>query len=152
MPKADNRLYLFGEYMVLTDNSDESVQNAEKTMQDRAVQFMKDKGVLQIITHRDSFNPGFFEVEPTLKPATSVGWKLNMNPLLKEPDLSDQPIKPLSMVLNELGCELRKSVDAVFQRSRKHTITISEMYDNTVDAINDVISKTITMNQGREVR
>lgn len=153
MPKADNRLYLYGEYMVLTDNSDESIQSAEKIMQDQAVRFLKNKGVLQIIVKRDSFNPGFFEIEPTMKPATTVGWKLNMNPLLKEPDINEQPVpKSLSMFLNELGCELRESIDAVFQRSRKHTTTISEMYANTVDAINDVISKTITMNQGREIR
>lgn len=151
MPKADNRLYLFGEYMVLTDNSDESIQNAEKTMQDRAVQFMKDKGVLQIITHRDSFNPGYFEVEPTLKPAASVGWKLNMNPLLKKPDLNEQPVpKSLTEFLSWLGTELIGSVNAVFQCPGKHTAT--ELYTDTVDAIKDVISKKIDMNQGRLIR
>ena len=151
MPQANNALYIYGEYMVLTDNSDESVQNAERIMQDRAVQFMKDKGVLQIIVKRDSFNPGFFEVEPTLKPATSVGWKLNMNPLLKEPDINEQPVpKSLTEFLGWLGTELIGSVNAVFQRPGKHTAI--ELYTDTVDAIKDVISKKIDMNQGRLIR
>lgn len=148
MPKANNALYLYGEYMVLADNSDESVQNAEKIMQDQAVQFMKDKGVLQIITHRDDFKSEYFREGQTVKLVASVGWKLDMNPLLKKPDLNEPPIpKSLSMVLHELGADLRESVDAVFQRSGAYSR--HDLWTGIMDAINDVISKKIGMNQGR---
>lgn len=151
MPKADNKLYLYGEYMVLTDNSDESIQNAEKIMQDKAVQFLKDKGILQTIVNRDVFYPGFFEDDPYLKPATAVAWKLNMNPLLKEPDINEQPVpKPLTEFLSWLGTELIGSVNAVFQCPGKHTA--AELYTDTVAAVKDVISKKIDMNQGRLIR
>lgn len=151
MPKADNRLYLYGEYMVLPDNSDESIRKAEKIMQDQAVQFLKDKGILRIITHRDEVKPEYFSEGRAMKLVASVGWKLNMNPLLKEPDINEQPVpKPLTEFLNWLGVELRDSVNAVFQRSGKHTT--SELWTDTVDAINAVIDKKITMNQGRLIR
>lgn len=146
MPKADNKLYLYGEYMVLTDNSDESIRKAEKIMQDQAVQFLKDKGILQIITHRDEVKPEYFSEGRAMKLVASVGWKLNMNPLLKEPDINEQPVKPLTEFLNWLGLELRESVNNVFQHSRNYTMP--ELRTSIVDAINAVIDKKITMNQG----
>ena len=151
MPKANNALYIYGDYIFLADNSDESVQNAEKFMQDKAVQFLKDRGILRIIVNRDAFNPKFFEDEPNLEPAAAVAWKLDMNPLLKKPDLNEQPVpKPLTEFLSWLGTELIGSVNAVFQCPGKHTAT--KLYTDTVDAIKDVISKKIDMNQGRLIR
>lgn len=151
MPKVDNRLYIYGDYVFLADNSDESVQNAKKFMQDKAVQFLKDRGILRIIVNRDAFNPGFFEDEPNLEPAAAVAWKLDMNPLLKKPDINEQPVpKPLTEFLSWLGTELHESVNAVFQRPGKRTAM--ELWTDTMDAITAVISKKIDMNQGRTIR
>ena len=87
MPKADKDLKLYGKCAYLFVDDPESIKAAEEAMRKNALEFLEKENILQIITHtQEECSPDGFPIipdGPEIKAA--VAWKLDMNPLLKEP-------------------------------------------------------------------
>ena len=86
MPKADKDLKLYGKCAYLFDDDPESIKAAEAAMRENALEFLEKENILQIITRtQDTVNPPGFPLISDTPIKAVVAWKLDMNPLLKEP-------------------------------------------------------------------
>ena len=86
MPQAERDLKIYGKCAYLFVDDPESIKAAEKAMREDVLKFLESENVLSIITRtQDAVNPPGFPLISDIPIKAVVAWKLDMNPLLKEP-------------------------------------------------------------------